>query len=273
MSKRSGSPLSPDDLQQADSAPFIYDLPSSSHLPSTPSASHAQSSNAYELPIPTSLEGLQAQVIALAQQSNVSGTTSDDVQVGSSKDLELEQFGQPAVDTTLDQQQEQQQVHGTSADVEVTQGANGKKKRKKAANPAGPRTSRACLACRKQKMRCEGADDPPCKRCTNQKLECVFERRTDYLLNPEDQAWQNKITTQLTTLTSTVQRLTSALEAHGIPIPPAPSTNGAHSATPPSVETAMDASVDAGVEQSVNVNVGSYANWATGDEQTGYTGN
>ena len=31
-------------------------------------------------------------------------------------------------------------------------------------------------ACRKQKMRCEGADNPPCKRCRQQSLECLFEK-------------------------------------------------------------------------------------------------
>ena len=31
-------------------------------------------------------------------------------------------------------------------------------------------------ACRKQKMRCEGAENPPCKRCRNTGLECLFEK-------------------------------------------------------------------------------------------------
>lgn len=31
-------------------------------------------------------------------------------------------------------------------------------------------------ACRKQKMRCEGADNPPCRRCRNTGLECLFEK-------------------------------------------------------------------------------------------------
>ncbi|KXN85678.1 Transcriptional activator of proteases prtT [Leucoagaricus sp. SymC.cos] len=41
---------------------------------------------------------------------------------------------------------------------------------------------RSCLtvllqnACRKQKMRCEGADNPPCRRCRNTGLECLFEK-------------------------------------------------------------------------------------------------
>ncbi|KAF9566152.1 hypothetical protein CPC08DRAFT_658350 [Agrocybe pediades] len=38
------------------------------------------------------------------------------------------------------------------------------------------RVPRACNACRKQKMRCEGADNPPCKRCRNTGLECLFEK-------------------------------------------------------------------------------------------------
>ncbi|KAL8276774.1 hypothetical protein RQP46_010830 [Phenoliferia psychrophenolica] len=42
-------------------------------------------------------------------------------------------------------------------------------------NPDGtPRTGRACLACRKLKTRCDGADDPPCKRCRAGPHECIF---------------------------------------------------------------------------------------------------
>ncbi|KAF9270061.1 hypothetical protein L218DRAFT_952259 [Marasmius fiardii PR-910] len=38
------------------------------------------------------------------------------------------------------------------------------------------RVPRACNACRKQKMRCEGADNPPCRRCRNTGLDCLFEK-------------------------------------------------------------------------------------------------
>ncbi len=31
-------------------------------------------------------------------------------------------------------------------------------------------------ACRKQKMRCEGAENPPCRRCRHAGLECLFEK-------------------------------------------------------------------------------------------------
>jgi hypothetical protein len=37
-------------------------------------------------------------------------------------------------------------------------------------------SSPAQNACRKQKMRCEGAENPPCKRCRQQSLECLFEK-------------------------------------------------------------------------------------------------
>lgn len=30
--------------------------------------------------------------------------------------------------------------------------------------------------CRRMKMRCVGAEDPPCKRCRNGGLECVMEK-------------------------------------------------------------------------------------------------
>ncbi|KAK4050348.1 hypothetical protein OIO90_005141 [Microbotryomycetes sp. JL221] len=37
------------------------------------------------------------------------------------------------------------------------------------------RGSRACTVCRKLKMRCVGAEDPPCKRCKNSGQQCIFE--------------------------------------------------------------------------------------------------
>ncbi|KAH7106755.1 hypothetical protein BKA62DRAFT_684990 [Auriculariales sp. MPI-PUGE-AT-0066] len=40
------------------------------------------------------------------------------------------------------------------------------------------RVPRACNACRKQKMRCINAEDPPCKRCRTAGIECLFEKPT-----------------------------------------------------------------------------------------------
>ena len=90
----------------------------------------------------------------------------------------------------------------------------GRAKKNNSKRKTAPRTSRACLACRRQKMRCEGADDPPCRRCVANGecveqmrskparaseacadnaesvltgrnptgVDCMFERRSDYLL-------------------------------------------------------------------------------------------
>ncbi|EJD51772.1 hypothetical protein AURDEDRAFT_111388 [Auricularia subglabra TFB-10046 SS5] len=46
------------------------------------------------------------------------------------------------------------------------------------AKPAKPlnRVPRACNACRKQKMRCIDAENPPCKRCRTAGIECLFEK-------------------------------------------------------------------------------------------------
>ncbi|TIB30165.1 hypothetical protein E3P84_03445 [Wallemia ichthyophaga] len=38
------------------------------------------------------------------------------------------------------------------------------------------RVSRACDQCRKQKMRCQNADDPPCVRCKSANIPCTFEK-------------------------------------------------------------------------------------------------
>ncbi|KDN36432.1 hypothetical protein RSAG8_10824, partial [Rhizoctonia solani AG-8 WAC10335] len=38
------------------------------------------------------------------------------------------------------------------------------------------RVNRACNACRKQKMRCDGPENPPCTRCRTNGTQCVFEK-------------------------------------------------------------------------------------------------
>ncbi|GAC95756.1 hypothetical protein PHSY_003332 [Pseudozyma hubeiensis SY62] len=38
------------------------------------------------------------------------------------------------------------------------------------------RVHRACNACRKQKARCDGPENPPCRRCKQVGIECVFEK-------------------------------------------------------------------------------------------------
>ena len=38
------------------------------------------------------------------------------------------------------------------------------------------RVHRACNACRKQKARCDGPENPPCRRCRQVGIECIFEK-------------------------------------------------------------------------------------------------
>ncbi|CDR98891.1 hypothetical protein [Sporisorium scitamineum] len=38
------------------------------------------------------------------------------------------------------------------------------------------RVHRACNACRKQKARCDGPENPPCRRCKQVGIECIFEK-------------------------------------------------------------------------------------------------
>ncbi|KAK9898964.1 hypothetical protein P389DRAFT_167662 [Cystobasidium minutum MCA 4210] len=96
---------------------------------------------------------------------------------------------------------------------------------KKPKRKTAPRTSRACLACRRQKMRCEGAENPPCRRCIANEVDCMFERRSDYLLNPEDRAWQNGVEKRLEHLSRTIDMILAHLGGQP-PMPGPPNTAG-----------------------------------------------
>ncbi|KAH3951409.1 hypothetical protein HBI56_079290 [Parastagonospora nodorum] len=43
----------------------------------------------------------------------------------------------------------------------------------------GVRPTKACVECRRQKMKCEPAHGGPCRRCRNSKIECVFKPRAN----------------------------------------------------------------------------------------------
>ncbi|KAL5115650.1 hypothetical protein ACEQ8H_006449 [Pleosporales sp. CAS-2024a] len=43
----------------------------------------------------------------------------------------------------------------------------------------GARPTKACVECRRQKMRCEPVQGGPCRRCRNSKIECVFRPRAN----------------------------------------------------------------------------------------------
>ncbi|KDQ63379.1 hypothetical protein JAAARDRAFT_188957 [Jaapia argillacea MUCL 33604] len=61
-------------------------------------------------------------------------------------------------------------------DVDTDSKGGGDKRDQKPIVRTLNRVPRACNACRKQKMRCEGAENPPCKRCKHAGLECLFEK-------------------------------------------------------------------------------------------------
>ncbi|CDZ97607.1 er-associated protein catabolism-related protein [Phaffia rhodozyma] len=85
------------------------------------------------------------------------------------------------------------------------------------------RTSRACNNCRKQKMRCIGAEDPPCKRCKNAGLSCLFEKPA----KDGPQVGEERIKhleSQVTSIQSTLTELVSTLKATaGLQAPPSTS--------------------------------------------------
>ncbi|KAM0752863.1 hypothetical protein T439DRAFT_184423 [Meredithblackwellia eburnea MCA 4105] len=85
-----------------------------------------------------------------------------------------------------------------------------------APNPANPdeppRTSRACLACRKLKTRCDGADDPPCKRCRTGGHECIFvesKRGKRPVKKPQDPSIADKLRKVETTLSRVLESMNS----------------------------------------------------------------
>ncbi|GAA5913599.1 Zn(II)2Cys6 transcription factor, partial [Sporobolomyces salmoneus] len=73
----------------------------------------------------------------------------------------------------------------------------------------GERTSRACLACRKLKTRCDGAEEPPCKRCRAGGHECVFVESKRGKRPPKDK--KNKAAAQEPTLADKFRQVEKSL--------------------------------------------------------------
>ncbi|CAK9787310.1 hypothetical protein CC85DRAFT_272355 [Cutaneotrichosporon oleaginosum] len=61
-------------------------------------------------------------------------------------------------------------------DTDSTYPSPGKEEKKSERRGVINRVNRACNNCRRMKMRCVGAEDPPCKRCRNGGLECIMEK-------------------------------------------------------------------------------------------------
>ncbi|KAG8917526.1 hypothetical protein FRC01_002396 [Tulasnella sp. 417] len=83
-------------------------------------------------------------------------------------------------------------------------------------------------ACRKQKMKCTDADNPPCKRCRHAGIECIFEKPIrDTANNSEQGMWRiRNLETQVNSIQSTLADLVQTLRA-AVP--------GAQALPPPSI--------------------------------------
>ncbi|KDQ19897.1 hypothetical protein BOTBODRAFT_27318 [Botryobasidium botryosum FD-172 SS1] len=90
------------------------------------------------------------------------------------------------------------------------------------------RVPRACNACRKQKMRCEGAENPPCKRCRHAGIDCMFEKpvRDTALTSEQGMERIRNLETQVTSIQTTLTELVTTLRGTSH-LPPTP----AHSAS------------------------------------------
>ncbi|KAG9035556.1 hypothetical protein FRB95_011098 [Tulasnella sp. JGI-2019a] len=112
----------------------------------------------------------------------------------------------------------------------------------KAQKPHRPlnRVPRACNACRKQKMKCTDADNPPCKRCRTAGIECVFEKPIRDTLNNSEQGMRiGRLETQVNSIQSTLSELVTTLRAA---VPQAAGALGSHSPHPNTSSTSAQAS-------------------------------
>ncbi|KAK8869752.1 hypothetical protein IAR55_000320 [Kwoniella newhampshirensis] len=105
------------------------------------------------------------------------------------------------------------------------------------------RVNRACNNCRRMKMRCVGAEDPPCKRCRNAGLACVMEKPgrstaggdtpvgEDRIRSLENQV--SAIQNTLTDLVTTLRAGMSSSASNGSGQTPIAFTNGTPDYAPP----------------------------------------
>ncbi|OCF36645.1 hypothetical protein I316_01898 [Kwoniella heveanensis BCC8398] len=78
------------------------------------------------------------------------------------------------------------------------------------------RVNRACNNCRRMKMRCVGAEDPPCKRCKNGGLECVMEKPGRSTVGGEAHIGEDRIRSlesQVSSIQNTLVDLVTTLKA------------------------------------------------------------
>ncbi|KAN0064574.1 hypothetical protein ACQY0O_002202 [Thecaphora frezii] len=76
------------------------------------------------------------------------------------------------------------------------------------------RVHRACTSCRKQKARCDGPEDPPCRRCKAAGIDCIFEKPPrDSAAVPESGAERIKsLETQMSDMQSMIGELVNTIK-------------------------------------------------------------
>ena len=93
----------------------------------------------------------------------------------------------------------------------------------------------ACVACRKQKIKCHMLDGlPPCARCKKRGLSCTVNKSLQMLLE-SDVDWKNAIVQRLTNLEAAMGKVADATSLHQI------HDLLNHAATPPPVFAGMSA--------------------------------
>ena len=96
----------------------------------------------------------------------------------------------------------------------------------------------ACVACRKQKSKCNMQDGlPPCARCKKRGLSCTVNRSLQMLLE-SDVGWKNAIVQRLTNLETSMGKVADAISLHEI------HDLLNHAATPPPAFTDVSAGDD-----------------------------
>ncbi|CAK9786464.1 hypothetical protein CC85DRAFT_329561 [Cutaneotrichosporon oleaginosum] len=68
-----------------------------------------------------------------------------------------------------------------------------------------PKRTSACLHCRRQKLKCDGAPDKPCSRCRDDNVECIVRPRANAAILTDDLRWQQTVEARLQSLSSEIE--------------------------------------------------------------------
>ena len=84
--------------------------------------------------------------------------------------------------------------------------------------PTISRKVKACAACRKQKIKCIMAGEPPCQRCKERGLSCRLNKSLQTLMS-EDARWKSSVTKDIGNLYSSLEKVLQSMSLP--PLPPA----------------------------------------------------